>query len=188
MHLHVGGLSQWWNHSTRVLHAPLAWIHDRCFPRLVKNRLFKTASDIDEPPFQFIFTMELIVVDTMLHDSPDLVIHHRTEIWAVWRATGWAQKFGVYWRSSSARTRRGVPVHCPSGTKSLFQTLCVSLAAAWHHYYVVQLNYHEDRLKRLKLPTLKYRRIGDIIEVYKILTNKYDSRMNLYIEKQQDSI
>jgi len=153
-------------------------------------------SDIDEPPFQFIFTMELIVVDTMLHDSPDLVIHHRTEIWAVWRATGWAQKFGVYWRSSSARTRRGVPVHCPSGTKSLFQTLCVSLAAAWQSLLrratklvisIKNLTY-EDRLKRLKLPTLKYRRIGDIIEVYKILTNKYDSRMNLYIEKQQDSI
>ena len=35
------------------------------------------------------------------------------------------------------------------------------------------------RLKRLKLPTLKYRCIrGDMIEVYKILTNKYDSRVN----------
>jgi len=34
---------------------------------------------------------------------------------------------------------------------------------------------YKDRLKRLKLPTLKYRRIrGDMIEVYKILTNKYD--------------
>ena len=35
---------------------------------------------------------------------------------------------------------------------------------------------YKDRLKRLKLPTLKYRRIrGDMIEVpvYKILTNVY---------------
>jgi len=51
---------------------------------LVKNRLFKTAPDIDEPPFQLIHTMDLSVVDTMLHDSPDLVIH-RTDMWAVWR-------------------------------------------------------------------------------------------------------
>ena len=57
---------------------------------LVKNRLFKTAPDIDEVPFQFIHTMDLSVVDTMLHDSPNLVIH-RTEIWAVLEATGWAQ-------------------------------------------------------------------------------------------------
>jgi len=28
--------------------------------------------------------MDLSVVDTMLHDSQDLVVH-RTEIWAVWR-------------------------------------------------------------------------------------------------------
>jgi len=48
---------------------------------------------------------------------------------------------------------------------------------------------YKDRLKRLKLPTLKYRRIrGDVIEVYKILTNKYDSRVNLYLKKQHDSI
>ena len=48
---------------------------------------------------------------------------------------------------------------------------------------------YKDRFKRLKLPTLKYRRIrGDMIEVYKILTNKYDSRVDLYLEKQQDSI
>ena len=48
---------------------------------------------------------------------------------------------------------------------------------------------YKDRLKRLKLPTLKYRRIrGYMIEVFKILTNKYDSRVNFYLEKQQDSI
>jgi len=51
---------------------------------LVKNRQFETAPDIDEPPFQFIHTMDLSGVDTMLHDSSDLVIR-RTEIWVVWR-------------------------------------------------------------------------------------------------------
>ena len=48
---------------------------------------------------------------------------------------------------------------------------------------------YKNRLKRLKLLTLKYRRIrGDMIKVYEILTNKYDSRLNLYLEKQQNSI
>jgi len=66
---------------------PLARPHARSLAMvnsLVKNKLFKAAPDIDEPPFQFIHTMDLSVVDTMLHDSPKLVIH-RTEIWAVWR-------------------------------------------------------------------------------------------------------
>jgi len=51
---------------------------------LIKNRLIKTARDIDEPPFQFIHTKDLSVVDMMLHNSPDIIIH-RIEIWAVWR-------------------------------------------------------------------------------------------------------
>jgi hypothetical protein len=39
---------------------------------------------------------------------------------------------------------------------------------------------YSERLKYLKLPTLAYRRIrGDMVEVYKILTNKYDSNVIL---------
>jgi len=53
---------------------------------------------------------------------------------------------------------------------------------------VKHLSYKE-RLARLKLPTLKYRRTrGDTIEVYKILTDKYDNNVNLPLERQKDSI
>ena len=62
---------------------------------LVKNRLFKTAPDIDKPPFKFIHTMDLSVVDTMLHDSPDLIIH-KTEIRLFGGHRLYAKKFGVY--------------------------------------------------------------------------------------------
>jgi len=46
------------------------------------------------------------------------------------------RKFGVSWRSSStvARARRGVPVHCPAGTKSLPDTLRItgsSMTSLW---------------------------------------------------------
>ena len=51
--------------------------HARSLPRhwsvyLVKTRLFKTAPNMDELPFQFIHTMDLSesLVDTTLHDSP----------------------------------------------------------------------------------------------------------------------
>jgi ribonuclease P/MRP protein subunit RPP40 len=40
-----------------------------------------------------------------------------------------------------------------------------------------------DRLKILKLPTLKYRRVrGDMIELYKFITGKYDSNCTLSLE------
>ena len=38
---------------------------------------------------------------------------------------------------------------------------------------------YEQRLKKLNLPTLTYRRLrGDMIETYKMLTNKYDEEVN----------
>jgi len=47
---------------------------------------------------------------------------------------------------------------------------------------------YKERLRQLKLPTLKYRRIrGDMIEVFKILTGKYDSKVKFSFEKHQDS-
>jgi len=67
------------------------------------------------------------VVDMMLHDSPDLVIH-RTEIWVVWRPQVGRRKVWRCLRSSStvARAQRGVSVHCHAGTKSLPDTLRIA--------------------------------------------------------------
>ena len=40
--------------------------------------------------------------------------------------------------------------------------------------------HYEESLRRLKLPTLKYRKIrGDMIELYKIFMLKYDSDITL---------
>jgi len=90
-----------------------------------KNRLFKTAPDIDEPQFQFIHIMDLSVVDTMLHNSSDLVIH-RIGIWAVW----WPQ-LGCkrVWRflaqqfnCCTCAAHSAGALHCPAGTKLLPDT------------------------------------------------------------------
>jgi len=65
---------------------PLAWAHAWCLPShwsIVSSKI-DCSRCIDELPFQFIHTVDLSVVDTILHDSPDVVIH-RTKIWDVWR-------------------------------------------------------------------------------------------------------
>jgi len=46
---------------------------------------------------------------------------------------------------------------------------------------------YKQRLLQLKLPTLKYRRLrGDMIEVFKKLTGKYDTNVTFSFEKHQD--
>jgi len=65
---------------------PVAWAHARCLPRywsIVSSKI-DCSKCIDELPFQFIHTMDLSVIDTILHDSPDVVIH-RTKICDIWR-------------------------------------------------------------------------------------------------------
>ena len=47
---------------------------------------------------------------------------------------------------------------------------------------------YKERLRQLKLPTLKYRHIsGDMIEVFEILTSKYETNVTFSFEKHQDS-
>jgi hypothetical protein len=42
---------------------------------------------------------------------------------------------------------------------------------------------YPERLQKLKLPTLAYRRIrGDMIELFKILTGKYDPEVSNFIQ------
>lgn len=46
---------------------------------------------------------------------------------------------------------------------------------------------YADRLKTLKLPTLAYRRArGDMIELYKIVTGKYDAEVSTFIKTQPE--
>ena len=48
--------------------------------------------------------------------------------------------------------------------------------------FTVKKLCYEERLQKLKLPTLKYRRIrGDMIELYKIFAGKYDSEITEWI-------
>ena len=49
------------------------------------------------------------------------------------------------------------------------------------------LSYHE-RLKKLNLPTIAYRRIrGDMIETYKIINEKYDPEASSFLKQLSNS-
>jgi hypothetical protein len=69
-------------------------------------------------------------------------------------------------------------VWCPYRQEDIIALERVQMRATKLIHSIKHLTYIE-RLKHLKLPTLRFRRIrGDMIEVYKILTNKYDSSIN----------
>ena len=47
---------------------------------------------------------------------------------------------------------------------------------------------YEERLRKLRLPTLRYRRIrGDMIEVFKVVSGKYDSSVSMQIPTNEIS-
>jgi ribonuclease P/MRP protein subunit RPP40 len=51
-----------------------------------------------------------------------------------------------------------------------------------------KISYYE-RLERLNLPTLKYRRIrGDVIEVYKMINGKYDSNVAINFDYDNPTV
>jgi len=117
---------------------------------LVKNRLFKTAPDIDKPPFQLIHTMDLSIVNTMLHDSPDLVIQ-RTEIWAVWRPQVGRKKVWRFltWQFNCCTyaARCAGALSCWN-TKSWPDTLRIagSSMTSWNSIEEVSKRYHQNFL------------------------------------------
>ena len=104
---------------------------------VVKNRLFKTAPDIDEPPFQFIHTMDLSVVDTMLYDINPQLSTRNPQNWDLGclKATGWTQKSLAFLDAAVQllHVRSAVCWCTVLLEQSCYQTLCVSLAAVWRH-------------------------------------------------------
>ena len=67
-------------------------------------------------------TLAMSLVDSTLHDSPDLVIH-RIEIWAVRRPQVGRKKV---WCFLMQQFNCCVPVHCPAETQSRYQTLHIA--------------------------------------------------------------
>ena len=48
---------------------------------------------------------------------------------------------------------------------------------------------YPERLKKLKLPTIAYRRIrGDMIETYKIINEKYDPEASSFLKLLSNSV
>ena len=77
-------------------------------------------------------------------------------------------------------------VWAPYKVKHLEQIEGVQRRATKQIPGLAELTYSE-RLKKLKLPTLAYRRIrGDMIETYKILTGKYDTKSEKFLKLREN--
>ena len=85
---------------------------------------------MDEPLFHFIHTMDLFVVDMMLHDSPDLGSPQDWDLHCL-EATGWAQESLAFLDAAVQLLHvRGAMCWCIALLEqSRYQTLCVSLTA-----------------------------------------------------------
>ena len=78
-------------------------------------------------------------------------------------------------------------VWCPHLKKHIEAIENVQRRASKHIPGLSSLSY-EDRLRKLKLPTLAYRRSrGDMIELYKIPTGKYDEDVSNFLRTRDES-
>jgi hypothetical protein len=78
-------------------------------------------------------------------------------------------------------------VWCPHLAKHIDEIENVQRRATKELPGMSNLSYPE-RLQKLKLPTLAYRRIrGDMIELFKILTGKYDPEVSDFIQLKGES-
>ena len=69
----------------------------------------------------------------------------------------------------------------PTKMKGIIAIEKVQIRATKYMPTLKELSY-EDRLRKLQLPTLRYRRLpGDIIEVFKILKGKYDKTVTDFL-------
>ena len=88
---------------------------------------------------------------------------------------------------SRSQLEYGAPVWSPSKMKDIEKIEKVQKQATKQIPGMKDLTY-QDRLKKLKMPTLRHRRArGDMIEVYKMLNGLYDRAINIPLKKIRDT-
>ena len=105
---------------------------------LVTNRLFKTAPDIDEPPFQFIHTMDL---SCDRHDAAWQPISRNPQDWDLGclEATGWAQESLVFLDACSATCT--CAARCAGALSCWNKVVTRQSAYRWQQYDVIMTSW-----------------------------------------------